>query len=247
MGFYDCRCILTGVSVDFVGATAVILRCTATGYEPITLGLSGEYDGYGTIDGITEDRNSKLVYEYFTRQSRSGRFMARIHPQEDLVEFNDDFNLDALIDLIENSWSLSPTFEGDDFEVLPLAVLDGDPLVFALIAQPIWDAVAAAVPGEASLHAVFGEATVPQEIYGSHLVDVDRQLRDFAAVHAFVRAHQLRWAPPADPSQRYPTEMGSQRDNDENTEFIAQARADYRDSPVLLAGLDAYEKRLLES
>lgn len=246
MGFYDCRCMLTGVSVDFVGATAVILRCTAAGYEPVALGLSGEYDGYGTIDGIPDDGNSTLVYEYFARESRSGRFTARIHPLEDLVEFDDDFNLDALIGLIESSWSLSPTFEGDDFEVLPLAVLDGDPLVFALIAQPIWDAVAA-VPGEASLHAAFGEATVPQEIYGSHLADVDRQLRDFAAVHAFVRAHQLRWAPPADPAQRYPTEMGSQRDNDENAEFIAQARADYRDSPVLLAGLDAYEKRLLES
>ncbi|WP_166905750.1 hypothetical protein [Mycobacterium sp. DL440] len=244
MGFYDCRCILTGVSVDFVGATAVILRCTPTGYEPITLGLSGEYDGYGTIDGIREDRNSKLVYEYFARQSRSGRFTARIHPQEDLVVFNDDFNLDALIDLIENSWSLSCAEER--FTILPLAVLDGDALVFALIAQPIWDAIAAAGSEEASIAAAFGDAALPREIYGSQLTDIESQLRELAAVNAFVRSHGLRWAPPGDPDQRYPTDMGSQRDHEENAEFIAQARRDYCDSPALLAGLDAYETRLVE-
>lgn len=246
MGFYDCRCMITGVSVDFVGATAVVLRCTPAGYEPVTMGISGEYSGYGMLWWLTEGRNTELVYEYFARQSRSGRFTAREHPDNDPVEFTDDFTLENLLAVIESSWSLWPTFEGDDFEVLPLAVLDGDPLVFTLIAQPIWDAIAAAGPGAASLHAAFGDATVPQEIYGSHLTEIDRQLRDFAAVNAFVHAHELRWAPPAEPAQRYPTELGAQRDHDENAEFIAQARDDYRDSPVLLAGLDAYEKRLQE-
>lgn len=246
MGFYDCRCMLTGVSVDFVGATAVILRCTATGYEPVTLGISGEYSGYGMLWWLAEDRNTELVYEYFSRQSRSGRFTARHHPYEDPVEFTDDYSLEDLLAAIEAACSLATTFDDEDFEALPLAVLDGDPLVFGLIAQPVWDAIAAAGEGEASLDAAFGEAKVPREIYGSHLTDVDRQLRDFAAVSAFVRSHELRWAPPGDPAQRYPTEMGAQRDDDENAEFIAQARDDYRDSPVLLAGLDAYAKRLQE-
>ncbi|ART68808.1 hypothetical protein BTO20_09600 [Mycobacterium dioxanotrophicus] len=244
MGFYDCRCMLTGVSVDFVGATAVILRCTPAGYEPVALGVSGDYSGYGMLWGLTEDRNTQLVYEYFSRLSRSGRFTARMHPLEDPVEFTDELDLEQVLGAIESSWSLSPPYDGEDLEVLPLVVLDGANLVFALIAQPIWDAIAAAGPAEASLQAAFGDATVPQEIYGGHLSEVEPQLRQFAAVNAFVRAHGLRWAPPADPAQRYPTEMGAQRDDDENAEFIAQARRDYHDSPALLAGLDAYEKRL---
>ncbi|MED5816561.1 hypothetical protein VST63_29730 [Mycolicibacterium sp. 050232] len=244
MGFYDCRCMLTGVSVDFVGATAVVLRCTSEGYEPITLGLSGEYDGYGKIVGIPKDRNTERVLDYFSRQSRSGRFTAKFLPQDDdPVVFDDHFDVDALVDLIENSWSLS----GEEyFTILPLAVLDGDALVFSAIAQPIWDAIAASEPGEASLEAAFGDAAVPREIYGGHLSDVEPQLRELAAVNAFVRSRGLRWAPPADPAQRYPTEMGEQRGEDENAEFVARARREYRDNPALLAGLDAYERRLRE-
>ncbi len=72
VGFYDCTCMLTGVSVDHVGATAVILRRTAAGYEPVTLGIGGEYNGYGTIWSIDEGRNTELVYDFFATQSRTG-------------------------------------------------------------------------------------------------------------------------------------------------------------------------------
>jgi hypothetical protein len=57
--------MLTGVSVARVGATVVVLRRTATGYEPITLGISGEYNGYGTIWSIDEGPDTELVYDFF--------------------------------------------------------------------------------------------------------------------------------------------------------------------------------------
>ena len=55
MGFYDTRCMLTGVSLHAIRATVVLVQRPGAAYRPIALGISGQYDRLGSIDGIEED------------------------------------------------------------------------------------------------------------------------------------------------------------------------------------------------
>ncbi|WP_418003095.1 hypothetical protein ACNO8X_24420 [Mycobacterium sp. PDNC021] len=236
MGFFDMKCMLTGVSIDFVGTMAVVLRYAPTGYEPVSLGLSGEYDGAGHLDGLRPDRGTQLHYDFLQGCLRSGRFVTTYGYNES--DLDDSYRLDAMFGLIENYWM------GDDAYDEPTAVLDGAPLVYAAIARPIWDAIATTPgTGTATLHTVFGDRPIPHEIYGAHEAEVDAQLQEFARIADFVGTHELRWAQPFEPDQRYPTD-GQARGEEENSELVAQARLDYRDTPAVLAGLDAYVERL---
>ena len=244
MGFFDIKCMLTGVSVDYVGAVAVVLRCTPTGYEPVSLGIPGEYDGTGSIFP-DDDRAAELFYDYLAQQHRNGRFVVKPAVDGDAVDFSGDYGLQGLLSYIMDSWLLAWPSDGESFTPMPLTVLDGATLVNGLIAQPVWDAIVAAGSGPATLDAAFGDSAIPREIYGSHVAEVDPHLRALARIAEFVRAHELRWAPPAEPDQRYPS-TGDQWGEDEAAELVAQARLDYRDSPAVLAGLDVYAERLKE-
>jgi hypothetical protein len=73
MGFYDCRCMVTGLTLEG-DATLVVLRQAGDAYQPITLGIAGSYDRYGSIDGVEEDVNTGLVFSYFLDRRRDGRF-----------------------------------------------------------------------------------------------------------------------------------------------------------------------------
>lgn len=244
MGFFDCKCMLTGVSVDLVGAVLVVLRCTPTGYEPISLGIPGDYDGTGSVFPESDDRAAELFYGYLSEQHRDGRFVVKSHVDGDALDFPGEYGLQGLLTYLMDTWLLAwPHDENESFTPLPLAVLDGDTLVYALIAQPVWDAIVAAGSGPATLEAAFGDGAIPREIYGAHVTGLEPQLNGFARIADFLGTHELRWVPPAEPNQRYPSD-GAQWDEEENAELVARARLDYRDSPAVLAGLDAYVERL---
>jgi hypothetical protein len=245
VGFYDCTCMLTGVSVDRVGATAVILQRTAAGYEPVTLGISGEYNGYGTIWSVNENRNTELVYDFFATQYRTGRFMAKDQTyDEDPELFTDEYGIEDLLSVIERTCSCWERY-GNFYA--PSTVLDGDVIVYAFIAQPIWDAVvergsvetaSAAPTREADFLRAFGDSTTAREIYDGHLPEVAEQVRQLAAISEFARKHELRWAPPGEEEQKYWKYSYVQHGSEDIFAFIANARLDYRDEPAILTALD---------
>jgi len=244
VGFFDIKCVLTGVSVDFVGAVLVVLRCTPSGYEPISLGIPGDYDGTGSIFPEGDDRAVELFYDYLVQQHREGRFVVKPAVDGEVVDFPGEYGVQGPLTYIMDSWLLAwPHDDDEPFTPMPLATLDGDTVVYALIAQPVWDAIVAAGSAPATLEAAFGDGTIPREIYGTHAAEVAPQLQALARITEFVRVHELRWAPPADPNQRYPSH-GDQWGEEENAELVTQARLDYRHSPAVLAGLDAYVERL---
>lgn len=244
MGFYDCRCMLTGVDLNAGGAVAVPLRTVPDGYEPVAHGISGTYDRSGTIDDVREDRGTDLVVDYFAAQHRNGRFVARWQSGEEIENYAQDVGIEDLLGLFERTGSLAENIASG--LIAPMAVLDGAHIVHALVSKPVWDAIAAADPADPTLSAAFGECPVPLEIYGAHLPEVGSQLREMATISGFVRHHELRWAPPGEPAQRYPTYLGEQFGTDEALGFLAEACNDHRSSPTVLAGLDAYAVHLQE-
>src|SRR5262245_57016161 len=67
--------MVTGVSLKGIGAVLVGLQPVGRGYRPITLGIAGNYNRYGSIDGIEEDLGTELVLAYFADRVRDGAFV----------------------------------------------------------------------------------------------------------------------------------------------------------------------------
>ncbi|MFF2554784.1 hypothetical protein ACFVUS_27535 [Nocardia sp. NPDC058058] len=240
MGFYDCNCMVTGVSLKPVDATAVVLHRRGAEYRPIALGITGTYDRLGGIDGVEEDLNTDLIVRYFVEQHRVGRFFAE-NQVNDAEEFGADVDIEGLLQLIERT-HLSFV---DDFYPAS-TVLDGDAIAFALIAQPVWDTIANSASAsnqspQQQFQGVFGQSSTAAEIYADQLPELTLPLHQLTAINDFITAHGLRWAPPSEPDQRYPGDYGSQH-FEEVKQFLNQAKHDYREDPVALTGLAAYEQ-----
>lgn len=249
MGFYDCRCMITGVSLRAVDATLVVLRRIGSNYLPITLGITGTYDRYGCIDGVHEDLNTELVRRYFFDRYRDTRFFAKDQTRTfDGDTLTSDGHIEELLQLIERTHvAIADEMHAEDiYSYSASTVLDGDIVAFALIAQPVWDAIvdAAAAPGgplTQQFEQLFGTESTTAEIYEGQLPELATAIGQLAAVSDFVETHGLRWAPAPEPSQRYPTGYGGQH-GDEIKEFLVQAKYDYQDTPTVLAGLVTYEE-----
>src|SRR4051794_22109502 len=50
MGFYDCRCAVTGVGLKGADAVLVLLQEDAGRYRPMALGMAGHYNRAGAVD-----------------------------------------------------------------------------------------------------------------------------------------------------------------------------------------------------
>lgn len=243
MGFYDAPCLITGVSLSYVEATAVLLRRTAGGdYCPMTLGIPGAYDGYGSLEFVEPDRNVAAVLAFFSEARRIGRFFAQDTTRDDGLSFGDG-DIESLLYLVERTTTCCELYGG---HCPPSTVLDGDPVVMALIAQPVWDAIA--VDGDAGDSTMAGSAfggglDTATEIYGGGLREhLGKQLRELAAVSAFIAGHPpLRWAPPGEPNQGFFRGHGHQWGDDDRRGFLAVARKTFGENARLLAALDLVE------
>src|SRR5207253_11225024 len=72
---YDCRCLITGVSLKGDDAALVLLEQTDSDHAPIALAITGAYNRLGSIDNIEEDDNTTLVLGYFLDKLRTGEFL----------------------------------------------------------------------------------------------------------------------------------------------------------------------------
>ncbi|MCX4094768.1 hypothetical protein [Nocardia sp. alder85J] len=238
MGYFDTNCLVTGVSLRPVDATLVVLQRVPGAYRPITLGMTGTHDRYGAIDGIEEDLNTDLVVGYFRARQRDGRFAA---PEWDC----DETEVDVLVAGIARTCGAVafPDFPAG----FPIATaLDGEMIVHALIARPVWDAltqvaIRANDTVENQFERIFGPDSPATEIYRDRLTDLEKPIRELAAVTDFLSTHGLIWAPPPEPAQRYPTVgYGAIHTGDDVRDYLRRAQRDYQDIPGVRLALTRY-------
>jgi hypothetical protein len=238
VGYYDSNCLVTGVSLRPVDATLVVLQRVPGGYRPITLGMTGTHDRAGAIDGIEEDLNTELVVRYFRDRQRDGRFEA---PEWDC----DETDVDLLIACVSRTCGAVafPDFPAG-FPVL--TALDGRMIVHALIARPVWDAlihvaVRANDTAATQFERIFGAGSPAAEIYADRLADLEKPIRELAAVTDFLTARGLVWAPPPEPVQRYPTVgYGAIHTGDDIRDYLHRAQREYADVPGIRLALTCY-------
>ncbi|MGW0635087.1 hypothetical protein [Nocardia salmonicida] len=235
----DSNCLLTGISLRGIDVTAVVLRQHGDDYRPIAFGIRGSHNGFGGIEEVDADLNTELIARYFVAKSSDGTFAAgdRSGAIDGSWPAHDRTIEDFLATFDQTHLAIF-----DDF-CTPHCTLDGDRIVFALIAQPIWDAIVDEVEGtESSEHTfgrLFGAEPASSEIYRDRLPEFTAALAELATIDDFVHTHDLRWAPPPDQTQRY-TDSYGQHDKAEIEEFLRRAKNDYRDTQEIQAGLSVY-------
>jgi hypothetical protein len=122
------------------------------------------------------------------------------------------------------------------------AILNGRPVVFALIARAVWGAVAAAAPPPSAPTAtvfqrLFKGVPAAEGIYRGRVAQVAGHLQELSGVHKFLAGRGLTWRPAEDPSQHSAAEMRA---------YLEAARQAFRDAPAVLQGLKAYEAEVAE-
>ncbi|MET9487172.1 hypothetical protein [Nocardia sp. NPDC006630] len=248
MQFYDSTCLITGVSLADMDYTYLLLRWTGRRYQPIALGVLASETGvyHCGCETDEESRNSDMVAKYFIDAFETGRFFAKDQTRHAPSGLS---CMAELIDLIEVTCSCSDIY-GHHYP--PSTLLDGDVIVFATIAQPVWDALTAIKnpctdsPGE-QFERIFADCPVAQGIYpeGRRRL-LPEKIRQLKVVDQFLTTMKMPWAPPMEPAQRYPRGYGEHSYAD-MVDFLAQARHDYRDVPAILAGLDNYELNMRDT
>lgn len=237
MGSYDHRCILTGLSLSVIEVTAVPIQWIGEGYRPVALGVSGEYDGYGSVMP-EHDANTELIVGFFRDRRSAGDFVVA---ESDLAA---DFDIEGLLEVFERN---DAAHEG----ACPVAgTLNGSPVLFSLVAQQVWEAITDSpeasrdqgVGESAGFSDIFGNAPAATQLYAGHLPTVTEHVRQLRAVDAFMRRHGLAWVHASVQGQRYPTEVGMQHTPAETADFLAAARRDWAAVPALAAAFDAYER-----
>ncbi len=226
MGFFDCRCMATGVSLKGADAAVVLLRQVASAYAPMSLAIKGNYNRLGSIDAIEEDANTRLVLRFFLEGLRSGVFTV----EEEYLAGHRCFPIRTIEDLLQG-------FERNMNDGPGQAVLYGQSVVFALIARAVWDTIAQAVPpGAEPVSAVFqrlfAASSVGLSIYDGSLTEVSGHIGELAAVDAFLTSRGLPWQPAEATGQDYPEEM---------RQYLGEARRAFSDSTTILAALRPYE------
>jgi hypothetical protein len=226
MGFYDYRCMVTGVSLKGAATALVLLEELDRSHRPIALAITGNYNRLGSIDGIEEDGNTDLVFAYLRAKHQSGEMV--VDPAE--LEYRGMDDLEALLALIERNVTESPNS----------VLLGGRRIFYALICQEVWKAVVCAhQPKEESASDLFARlfkgVPIAEDIYKGQLTGVKRHLQDLAAVSDFLTSHGLTWKRPnpgneGEVSQHYGEEM---------RQYLEEAKLAFHDCPTMLQGIEA--------
>jgi len=212
MGLFDCRCMITGVSLKGADTVVVLLGQNETAYYPISLGIKGQYNRVGGIDQpATEDANMRLVLNHFRAKQQSGELdLGR--PSKNIYELLGEFA--EYID-----WD-------DASNISPGAV------VYALICRAIWEAIVRSAPAAMRFDQLFAGVREAKEIYRGDQTEVVDPVRELAAVNDFLTRRGIAWTPPELPNQDQAEDM---------REYLAEARQAFQDSASVLAGLCDYE------
>jgi hypothetical protein len=221
--------MVTGVSLKGADTALVLLQQSGERYAPLALAIKGNYNRLGSIDGIEEDANTRLVLQFFLERLRSGAFVV----DEEYLRAHRCFPIRTIENLLEG-------FERNMNDGAGRAVLNGQQVVFALIARAVWDTVAQAAPPPFEsvpnlFERVFAASPVGSGIYAGSLESVAGQIGELAAVDSFLTSRGMPWRPSEATGQDYPEEM---------RQYLDEARRTFSDSPTILAALRSYEQEV---
>lgn len=223
MGFYDNRCSLTGVSTWLNEAVLVLVETTGTTFRPVTLGVAGSCNRFGSIDGFKADPNVNAIGAYFR---------AKLTAKELCI--GDPYYLPKGVSVAKDVEQFFQAFERNSSDGASNGLIDR-PLTPALVPLTIWGEIlkrskARGTPEE-QFERIFGDGDIPRAIYSESLSKVANELAEQAAITDFMIRHEIAWKP---------SEIYGQGDPEEVRRFLREAQSKFSNSPDMLEILAGY-------
>jgi hypothetical protein len=220
MGFFDNRCMISGLSLKSSETVLILLEKNGEDYSVISLPVTGQYNRVGAIDGIEENENTQSIEAFFAKKFND----EELELDKDEIPSREDITIEQLINGIERG----VTMEYDS------VVYKGKRIEFALIDKTIWDKIIA-VGFSCKLN--IEEHTVWKEIYPVKFSGYDELLNQLNNIQAFLELQNIKWYPPRDQSQHYEEEV---------TEYLEEARTKFSSEFFMLEAISEYESKLSE-
>lgn len=218
MGLFDACCMLTGVSLKGADAAAVAIESVGENFRPMTLAVFGHYNRVGTVDGVKNDANTKLIMKYFEKKLDSGEFESEEYGAG---------HIELLLESFERNINDGPCY----------ALLNELPVYASLISKAVWKAIANSVPPisdspDECYDQIFPEGSIGREIYGGKRGNIGTQLREFSSILNFMTEQKMVWKV---------TEGGGQDYAESMRQALKKARNKFQAVPAILDGLRDYE------
>jgi hypothetical protein len=236
MGFYDYRCMVTGLSLLGERAALFLLERRGGGYFPCALPIVGSYDRLGCVDNIELGHNATHILASFGRD-REPRLVT--------------INWTALGEAprnFSNFEDVAYVLDRGVIEVDDLVVCAGSALSYSLLHQGIAAALMS-LPSHDDLRKLdtaglarvaFGEAEFPRVAYQPLASDRSpeeagfrQELVGLIAMNQWLARNGIPWEPPSDPGQH-----GA----DEKRRFLAEAKDRFAKAAELTDALRDYEQ-----
>ncbi|NME68586.1 hypothetical protein [Flammeovirga aprica] len=218
MGFFDTRCMISGLSLKLSETVAVFLIQQGDILQPISLPIFGTYNRLGTIDCVEENINTVIVLNFFKSKIASGD----IKVDWDEVDFDQVDNIEQLFEIVERG--VTQNYASVLFNNMKIG--------FALIDKFIWNSIITVQHKEEP----FPFQGLMLDVYQQYN-DLEELSRQFFYLEMFMKENQMSWSLPSDHEQHYDEEI---------SEFLDLAYVKFMNNPVIMNGIESYSKFILE-
>lgn len=214
MGFFDYRCMISGLSLSSARVALVLLEEIGNDFVPIALPVFGQYNRIGAINGIFEDDSTRRTLEYF---------QSKINAGEAEIDWKEAYWNGSSLSRIESIEQLIACIERGVTMNCDSVVLKGNRMLYALIDYKIWNAAASLEVEEEILP--FTESGIWREIYSQPIPYFDNYTFELKNVQNFLTNHGIPWLPPTDAHQHTDEEINA---------FLEAATLKFKDNERIL-------------
>ena len=219
--------MVTGVSLKGADAALVLMQEFDGSILPVSFAIKGTYDRLGAIDGIEEDEHARDLLRYFLDREQGGELVI----EEAYLRIHEFYPFDSIEQLLH-------AFERNIRDNPRAALLNRKPVVFGLIARPIWDEIANTEPVPIAQAWKSWEELQPfnrPQLYTKRNPHLNEHVVELATLAHFLRQYAIPWKPAYETSQDY---------SDDMREYLRLARERFARSPLILTGLRDYERQV---
>jgi hypothetical protein len=224
MGYFDYRCMISGLSLRSSRTALVLLEKLDNNYVPIGFPIFGQYNRLGAIDMILEDENANHILNFFQSRIKSGDIN---------INWQDIYWQGEPLSEIGNIGQLLAAVERGVTMQYDCVTFKGRRIIYSLIDYKIWDGLTFFEFENRMSGLVLSDTW--KEIYKQQIPFYGNYIFEFKNVNDFLNKHNIKWVPPNN---------SGQYSEEEENDFLRQTKSKFIDEPLVMDGVSAYEKEL---
>lgn len=214
MGFFDQRCMISGLSLMPAETVLIFLEKKDNNFLPLSLPLFGNYNRFGAIDSIQEAQHITHLFSFFKQHDEV---------EEDMfVDWNE-----AGLECFESINDVMLAVERGVTQEYDTVKIKDRPISFCLISKLLWEEI---VKEENKISEI-NFSDFHAEAYRNQPSDYALLLCEMQQIQCFLNLHQLTWHPPNDGSQHYEEDV---------RKFAEEARTKFSGNETIRKAINGY-------